>query len=160
MRLARALASAALLAFVLACTASIAAQDWLGLAPLGVVNREPDGYRSLALGFAIAGLLAAALLAANLVLGRARRTARLVRRLLVGPIALELILYGVDVLFVSRAPTSPLGGPYWETRARSGEWIPLHRAHAGSALGFRWAGELAREPRGTRLLFLGDSYTE
>jgi len=161
MRLASALARGALLAFTLAVTASVVAQDWLGLAPLGGVDRDAQDYHRLALACALALAAVAAALASELAFGRPRRLARFLRRALVAAIVLEAILFAVDVAFVSHTPVSTLGGPYWETRAATdAEWVPLHRAHAGSALGFRWNRERALEPRGTRLLFLGDSYTE
>ena len=161
MRLVRTLVRAALLALALVCTASVVAQDWLGAAPLGVVNREAELHRALALASAVFLVAAACAFASELAFGRARGLARLLRRVLVVAIAFEVILYAADVGFISRNPVSPLGGPYWETRAGpGGAWIPLHRAHAGSALGFAGSREPALEPHGARLLFLGDSYTE
>jgi lysophospholipase L1-like esterase len=75
-------------------------------------------------------------------------------------VATELLLGGVDRLFVSRNPQSSLGGPYYEMETSEGTWVFLKKAHAGSPLGFRTDQPYKLVPDHRRILFLGDSYTE
>lgn len=72
---------------------------------------------------------------------------------------LEAALTVFDIGWVSRDPHGRLGGPYYERRARSGEWIFLPKGPPGAEFGFRSPREEPRRSPAPRVLFLGDSYT-
>ena len=158
---ARALAAGSL-ALALAAAAAIAVQDFGGALPLGLFNEGRETYAWLARG-ALAGALAlAAIFAFELALGRATRAGGAARGLVASLLLLEVLVFAVDALVVSPSGASgpALGGPYREVVSPAGTRVFLKRAHPGSPLGFRTPVPQEKEPRGPRILFLGDSYTE
>ena len=156
------LTAAPFLGLCLAAAAAVFRQDFGGALPLGLFNEGRELYAWLARAALAAALGLAALFAGELVRGRPSRAGGAARGILVSFLLLELLVTAVDVLLVSRpgVAEAALGGPYREATSSAGTRVFLKRAHSGSALGLRSAASHVKQPRGRRLLFLGDSYTE
>jgi lysophospholipase L1-like esterase len=156
----RVAAGLALLVVALAL-AAIVLQDHTRLLPLGLFNEGERAYRSIShLCLAALGV-GAAVFAFELARDRKTAAGGLLRRILVSLLLLEAIVFAFDRALATR-PTLELalGGPYYERENSRGEHVFLRRAHAGSPYGFRALAPADPVPRGKRVLFLGDSYTE
>jgi lysophospholipase L1-like esterase len=156
----RVAAGLALLVVALAL-AAIVLQDHTRLLPLGLFNEGERAYRSIShLCLAALGV-GAAVFAFELARDRKTAAGGLLRRILVSLLLLEAIVFAFDRALATR-PTLELelGGPYYERENSRGEHVFLRRAHAGSPYGFRALAPADAVPRGKRVLFLGDSYTE
>jgi hypothetical protein len=144
-------------ALALASAAAIAVQDFSGALPLGLFNEGRETYAWLARA-SLAGTLAlAAIFGFELARGRRAAWGGAARGLLASLLFLEGLVTAIDVWVV---PRTALGGPYREAVSRAGTRVFLKRAHPGSPLGFRTPVPHAKTPATTRILFLGDSYTE
>lgn len=155
--------SALVLAFFLytACAvAAIVLQGHSSLLPLGLFN---DGRREYdVLSQAALVVLSALLLVFGFEMLRRRSmlAGRLARAGLASFLLLEAALTAFDIGWVSRDPHGRIGGPYYERRTGSDDWIFLLKGPAGSEFAFRTPREEPRRSRALRLLFLGDSYTQ
>lgn len=147
-------------AYTACAVAAVVLQDHSLLLPLGLFN---DGRREYDLASrASLVVFSALLLVFGFELARRRATlaGNLARAVLASFLLLEVALTVFDVGWVSRDPHGRLGGPYYERRARSGEWIFLPKGPPGAEFGFRSPREEPRRSRAPRVLFLGDSYTQ
>jgi lysophospholipase L1-like esterase len=147
-----------LLVFVI--LTSIVIQDYTDVLPLGLFNTAGQLYTQLANACLILACASFVILLAEALRGQQWRLAAAVRGGLFILFASELLLGGLDRLFVSRNPQSSLGGPYYEKKTSQGTWVFLKKANAGSPLGFRTDHPYELVPNQRRILFLGDSYTE
>src|SRR5262245_10846385 len=112
------LARAACLALALGMAAAIALQDWTGPFAVELTNRELATYRLLSLVALSVCVVVCLVFAVELLRGGRSGPGRALRRLLLAAVATELVLSLVDVGFVSGAPQSRLGGPFFELRTR------------------------------------------
>jgi lysophospholipase L1-like esterase len=156
----RVAAGLALLLVSLAVVA-IVVQDHTGFLPLGLFNEGERAYRWISLALLAALLLTGAVFAVELAGDRKLAAGALLRRILVSALMLEAIVCAFDTV-LARSPhlDVPIGGPYYERANSRGEYVFLRRAHAGSPYGFRALSPADPAPKGKRVLFLGDSYTE
>jgi len=153
------IAAGAALALVTAALVAIGIQDHSDALPLGLFNERVQTYRWLShLCLALLSF-AACVFALELGRGRTLAVGSFLRRMGFSLLMLEALVFGID-RYVSRSPTARIGGPYFERTNQAGEVVFLGRAHAGSPYGFRSAVPLPFKSSNTRLLFLGDSYTE
>jgi len=147
-------------AYTACAVAAIVLQDHSPLLPLGLFN---DGRREYELASCAALVVFSGLLLVfgfELVRRRTTLAGSLARAALASFLLLEAALTVFDVGWVSRDPHGRLGGPYYERRARSGEWIFLPKGPSGAEFGFRSPREEPRRSQAPRVLFLGDSYTQ
>jgi hypothetical protein len=145
---------------LIAIATAIFIQDHTDVLPLGLLNKDRDQYTYLANACLIVTLAVLVSLSVEAWRGRQWRFASAVRGCLTFLIVGELLLFGLDRLFVSRNPQSWLGGPYYERQTAHGTWVFLKKAPIRSTLGFRTDHPYKRVPDHPRILFLGDSYTE
>jgi len=148
------------LLLVFAILTSIVIQDHTDVLPLGLFNTATQPYTRLANGCLVLTTAIFVILVVEAWRNKRWRLAAALRGVLFVVVATELLLGGVDRLFVSRNPQSSLGGPYYEIETSEGTWVFLKKAHAGSPLGFRTDQQYELVPDHRRILFLGDSYTE
>jgi hypothetical protein len=146
--------------FVFAILTSIVIQDHTDVLPLGLFNTASQPYIQLANGCLVLITAIFVILLVEAWRNKRGRLAAALRGGLLMAVATELLLVGVDRLFVSRNLQSSLGGPYYEKETSEGTWVFLKKAHAGSPLGFRTDHPYTPVPEHRRILFLGDSYTE
>jgi hypothetical protein len=157
------LSPALVLAFFLytACAVvAIVLQGHSPLLPLGLFN---DGRREYELlSEAALVLLSTLLLIFGFEILRRRSTlaGRLARATLASLLLLEAALTIFDIGWVSRDSHGLFGGPYYERRTQSGDWIFLAKGPPNSEFGFRTPREEPRRSSVPRVLFLGDSYTQ
>jgi hypothetical protein len=154
------LARTAFLVYVIAVLTAIWIQDHSGTLPLGLFNEGRREYEWLSAASLVFFAAIAAVFVAEMLRRKPIRLAGALRGLIASFLLLELLLFAADVTLVSRGPSSPLGGPYWEFESASGDWVWVKKAHAGSPYGFRTTSPYAKRPERLRILFLGDSYTE
>ena len=145
---------------VFAILMSIIIQDHTDVLPLGLFNTASQPYTRLANGCLVLTTAIFVILLVEAWRNKRWLLAAALRGGLFVVVATELLLGGVDRLFVSRNPQSSLGGPYYEMETSEGTWVFLKKAHAGSPLGFRTDQPYKLVPDHRRILFLGDSYTE
>jgi hypothetical protein len=145
---------------LIAIATAIFIQDHTDVLPLGLLNKDRDQYTYLANACLIVTLAILVSLSVEAWRGRQWRFASAVRGCLTFLIVGELLLFGLDRLFVSKNPQSWLGGPYYERQTAHGTWVFLKKAPIRSTLGFRTDHLYKRVPDHPRILFLGDSYTE
>lgn len=151
------LAAAALVALVIA---AIVVQYATDAVPMGLFNTGRGVARGVSAVALVLAVAAFAVLVLELVRRRSWRIADAIRGVVAALVVLELLVTLTDLAFMSRSPTAPLGGPYYETRGESGRWLILRKHAGGSPFGFRTATPYAKETADYRVLFLGDSFTE
>lgn len=148
------------LVYTTCAVAAIVLQDHSPLLPLGLFN---DGRREYALASDAALVVftgLSLLFGHEVVRRRATLAGSLARAALASFLLLEVGLTVFDVGWVSRDAHGHRGGPYYERRAPSGEWIFLPKGPPASEFGFRSPREEPRRSTAARVLFLGDSYTQ
>ena len=121
---------------LIAIATAIFIQDHTDVLPLGLLNQERDQYTYLSNTCLIVTLAILVTLSVEAWQGRQWRFANAVRGCLVFLVVGELLLFGLDRLFVSKNPQSWLGGPYYERQTADGTWVFLKKAPIGSRSAF------------------------
>lgn len=155
------------LAYIVCVAIAIVIQDHTASLPLGLFNKGKHFYDLCSdLSLTLCVTLVATF-AIELARGRENAIGRLGRGAIGFFLIVELLLYFLDVRWVSRSPNSRLGGPYYEVRSVDGEWVILRKKGAASKeystssmFGFRFPQYSPLRSKTPRVLFLGDSYTE
>jgi hypothetical protein len=148
------------IALLLLVTAAVVIQDFTGAVPSGLFNTGRGVAFAVSIAALVACVAAVTILLVEVARRRRSRAGAMVRVAVVSAVILELMVSAADITAMSRSPQAPLGGPYYETRTESGDWMILRKHGDGSPFGFRTDHPYAFETDAYRVLFLGDSYTE